>query len=410
MSFVTSRPTFRALSVRNFRLYMLGMLVSQSGTWMQSVALAVLVLRLTGEGTQVGVVFALQFLPILLIAPLGGMAADRVNNRKALRWTQGLAGTVALTLGVLVATDSARMWMVYVLATALGMVNAFDAPVRQTFVFAMAGPEHLSNAVGLNATVSNCARFIGPAIAGVFIAVVGLAACFVYNALSYVFMVVLLAMIRVDELHVTAGVASREDKRIRDGLRYVLRTPEILVPLSMLALVGTLSSEFPVSLPLFAEFTFDGGPGLFSAMMALQSIGGIAGAIYIASRTNRPTVTTLAWASLGLGVTMLVASVAPTAPIALVAMVPVGFANLATLTVGMSTLQLSTSGEMRGRVMALFTMAWIGSSAVGGPIVGWIGDHVGARWGLAVGAVAAFVAASLGASARLRASEAATAG
>ncbi len=402
MSFVTSRTTFRALGVRNFRLYMLGMLVSQSGTWMQSVALAVLVLRLTGEGTQVGLVFALQFLPLLLIAPIGGMAADRVNNRTALRWTQGLAGSLALTLGLLVVTDSVQMWMVYVVATAFGTVNAFDAPVRQTFVFAMAGPEYLSNAVGLNATVSNCARFIGPAIAGVFIAVVGLAACFLYNALSYVFMVVVLAMIRIDELHLPAATEARADKRIRDGLRYVVRTPQILVPLTMLALVGTLSSEFPVSLPLLAEFTFDGGPGLFSAMVALHSIGGIAGAFYIASRTKQPNTVTLSWAAFAVGIAMLVGSVAPNVPFALVTMVPMGFANLATLTLGMSTLQLNTSGDMRGRVMALFTMAWIGSSAVGGPIIGWIGDHVGARWGLAVGAIGALVAASLGFSTRLR--------
>lgn len=294
------------------------------------------------------------------------------------------------------------MWMVYVVATAFGTVNAFDAPVRQTFVFAMAGPEYLSNAVGLNATVSNCARFIGPAIAGVFIAVVGLAACFLYNALSYVFMVVVLAMIRIDELHLPAATEARADKRIRDGLRYVVRTPQILVPLTMLALVGTLSSEFPVSLPLLAEFTFDGGPGLFSAMVALHSIGGIAGAFYIASRTKQPNTVTLSWAAFAVGIAMLVGSVAPNVPFALVTMVPMGFANLATLTLGMSTLQLNTSGDMRGRVMALFTMAWIGSSAVGGPIIGWIGDHVGARWGLAVGAIGALVAASLGFSTRLR--------
>jgi MFS family permease len=387
----TSRRTFSALSVRNFRLFLLGQLISMSGTWMQTVALAVLVLQLTGRGTAVGIAFSLQFLPIMLLAPMAGVVADRVNNRGALICTQVGLGSVVSTLGVLVATGAIEIWMVYVLATALGIVNAFDTTIRQRFVYELVGPEHLTNAVGINGVMVNLARVFGPALGGLLIATVGLAPCFFYNAASFAAAIVGLLLVRSAELH-RAPQHSRAEGRVRDGLRYVRATPELLIPLVVLAVIGTLAWELPVSLPLMAKFTFHRGAGMLSAMMTLVSIGGIASGLYVA-RHPRPTARILCFAAVLLGFAMLLAAAAPSVTLELIAMVPLGAAGLATFAFGQSALQLTTSAHMRGRVMSLFIAGWVGSSAIGGPIIGWIGDHVGARYGLVAGGIGALVPA-----------------
>jgi MFS family permease len=390
---------FSALRVRNFRLFMLGQLVSLSGTWMQTVAVPLLVLQLGGKGGAVGLTFSLQYLPLLVLGPIGGVIADRVDNRLALCCTGAAYALITLTLAMIVATDVVQLWMVYALAAGLGVVTAVDLPVRQTFVYVMTGPEEVTNAVSINAIMSSMARVIGPALGGILIAVVGLAACFFYNAASFVAVIVGLVFIRSNELHAHAR-ASRAEARIRDGLRYVRATPALFFPLVMAAIVGVFSREEPVSLPLIAEFTFRGGAGLFAAMMALFSVGAILGGLFLAQA--QPSPRTLVVAGVGLGLAMLGAAVAPNEVLVLIAMVPMGvFAIYAT--VGLqSHLQLSTESAMRGRVMALFSMAFIGSSAIGGPIIGWSGDHLGPRWGLGVGAIAAIVAAGLGYAALIR--------
>ncbi len=394
MSTARGRQTFSALRVRNFRLFILGQLVSTSGTWMQTVALPLLVLQLGGKGTAVGLAFSLQYIPLLVLGPMGGAIADRVDKRSALCCTQAAYGLIALILAVTVATDGAQLWMVYVLATGIGVVTALDMPVRGAFVYAMTGPKDLTNAVSLNSIVNGLGRVFGPALGGALIALLGLEACFFYNAASFVAVIISLFLIRSEELH-SHPRSSRAEARIRDGLRYVRATRALLVPLVMLAILGIFAWEWPVSLPLIAEFTFRGGAGLFSAMMALFSIGGIIGGLFIASHAQLSS-RGLVVATGSVAVVMLGAAVAPNEVLALIAMVPMGLAAFIALIGLQSALQLTTDPAMRGRVMALFSMAVAGSSAIGGPIIGWIGDHLGPRYGLVVGAISAVAAAGIG--------------
>jgi MFS family permease len=382
----TASATFESLSVRNFRLYFVGQLVSLAGTWMQQVAQAWLVLELTGSGTALGLVVALQYLPVLLLGAWGGVLADRLPKRPMLIATQAAGGGVALVLGWLVAVDAAELWMVYVLAAVLGVVTAVDNPVKQTFVLEMVGPERLGNAVSLNSVMVNLARVVGPGIAGVLIATSGLAVCFLLNATSYVAVIVALVLMRRSELRVTAPPAVRGN--LREGLAYVRRTPALLVPLVVMAVVGTLAYEFQVTLPLLAERTFDGGPGTYGSMSALQGAGAVVGGLAVAGR-RRTSPTALASASILFGVLVLVVAAAPTLTFALVALVPMGAVSIAFISIANTTLQLTTEASMRGRVMALWSVAMIGSTPIGGPVVGWVGEELGARVAIAIGGFAA---------------------
>jgi MFS family permease len=381
------------LSVRNYRLYFCGQLVSMSGTWMQTVAQALLVLHLTGQGTALGVVTALQFLPVLVLGPVGGLFADRFNKRRIIFVTQTISALFALTLGVLVATDTVRLWMVYVLAAGLGAANSLDSPARQTFVFELVGADRLTNAIGLNSGIVNLARVIGPAAAGVFIATVGLAPCFLCNAVSFIPVLVALALMRPREFHHTPPTPRRKGQ-IREGLRYVRSTPELLAPLLLLAVVGIFAWEFQVTLPLLSTFTFHAGAGAYGAMAALMGIGAIAATVVVASR-RRPGGRALAAIALALGVVMLAVAAAPSLTTALVLMVPLGGFAFALIALGNVLLQLTTRPQMRGRVMALWFVAVAGTTPIGAPIIGWIADDLGPRLGLAVGGIASIVAALL---------------
>jgi len=390
---VALRRTVSSLSVRNFRLYFIGQTVSLSGTWMQSVAQAWLVLKLTGSGTALGLVIALQFLPVLVLGPAGGLLADRFDKRRLLYATQAGAGLVALLLGVLVATDVVRLWMVYVLAAALGVTSAVDSPARQTFVLEMVGADQLVNAVTLNSVMVNLARVLGPAAAGAVIATAGLAPCFLLNAASFVAVLVALSRMRTDELDRTAPQARRKGQ-LRDGLRYVRSTPALAVPLMMMAVIGTLAYEFAVVLPLMARFTFHGDAGTYSLMTAAMGGGAVVGGLWTASRPRRSPLA-LARIALIFGAVILAAAAAPSLSFELAALVLVGASSTSFLSLGNSTLQLSTAPEMRGRVMSLWSVAFLGSTPVGGPIIGWIGEHLGPRYGLALGAIAALLAGAL---------------
>ncbi len=249
------RRTFGSISVRNFRLYFTGQVISVSGTWMQSVAQAYLILYpLHGTGVDVAIATSLQFLPLLLFGPFGGLIADRLDKRKVLYCTQAGAGALAFVLGLLVVTHTVQLWQVYVLAAGLGVVNLFDNPARQTFVFELVGNDLLPNAVSLNSVLINSARVIGPAIGGVLIVTLGVAACFMVNAASYAAVIVALAMMRASELHRRPGVA-RAKGQVREGLRYVWATPDLRVPLLAMAIVGVFAFNFTVTLPLLAKFT-----------------------------------------------------------------------------------------------------------------------------------------------------------
>ncbi len=391
----TLRRTFRSLSNRNYRLFMVGQLVSLSGTWMQSIAQAWLVLRLTGSGTALGLVVALQFLPVLLFGPFGGVIADRFPKRRLLVLTQSIALTQAATLGVLVVTGTVELWMVYAMAALFGIVTAVDNPARQTFVLEMVGPANLTNAITLNSVVVNAARIVGPAIAGVLIAVVGIGICFLLNAASYVAVIVALLLMRAADLD-PAPTQARAKGQLRAGFAYVRRTPQLLVPLVMMAIIGTLSYEFTVVLPLVAERTFGGGAGTFGIMTSAMGVGAVIGGLATAGRSREPSDRSLVQAASIFGVVILGAALAPFLWLEVLVLVLVGAASINVLATGNTTLQLRAAPEMRGRVMALWAVAFLGTTPVGGPIIGFISEHAGPRVGLGVGGVAALVAALLG--------------
>jgi MFS family permease len=391
----TITRTFSSLTIRNYRLWVVGQGISLSGTWMQTVAQGLLVLQLTGSGTALGLVTALQTIPVLLFGPWGGVVADRFPKRRILYVTQAVSAVLGLLLGTLVATGAVRIEMVYLLALCLGAVSAVDNPTRQAFVLEMVGKEEIVNAISLNSTEINLARVVGPAIAGILIASVGLAACFLINGFSFLAVLAVLMAMRAEELRPTP-LASRMPGQLRQGLQYVRASPVIRTILVMMAVIGTFTYEFSVSLPLFAEVTFRQGPATYAAMTAAMGVGAVVGGLYTASRgTGSPQ--RLISAALLFGGAVLMTAVAPSLPLALLALVAVGFCSIGFTSLGNATLQLATSAEMRGRVMALWTVAFLGSTPIGGPLIGAIGEHVGPRWALALGGVAAMVAAGLGA-------------
>jgi MFS family permease len=388
------RRTFSSLRIWNFRLYFIGQAISLSGTWMQTIGQSWLVLQISGSGTALGFITALQFLPILVLGPLGGVVADRFSKRTILYSTQSAAGALALMLGVLVSTGSVRLWMVGILAVCLGLVNTVDNPSRQTFVIEMVGKEQLQNAVSLNSVLVNLARVIGPAVAGALIASVGLAWCFYVNAASYIAVLIGLGMMDARELH-PAPLVARGRGQLREAFRYVSTTPVLRNTLLMMAIIGTLSYEFQVVLPLFAQFTLGGGAGTYASLTVAMGLGSVVGGLYTASRrTIVPDM--VVRAAFMFGVVILVAAMAPNLAFAMAALVLVGVFSINFLSLGNTTLQLESLPEMRGRVMALWTVAFLGSTPIGGPIIGWIGEYLGPRWGLGVGGVAALAAGTLG--------------
>ncbi len=373
----------RSLRQRNYRLYFFGQLVSVAGTWMQTVAQSFLVLRLTGSGTALGLATAARFLPMFIAGPLGGLMADRLNKRRVLYVTQTLQGLLAAVFAILIATGTIEMWMVYLLALALGSVNVFDNPARQSFIAELVPPQELSNAVTLNSVSLNMARVFGAALGGIFVAVLGLATCFALNAVSFLAVLISLVMMRSADLRPSRRVP-KEKGQVRAGLRYVRSTPELIVPLVMIAVIGTLAWEFQVSLPLMARDTFHRGAGAYGLMASVMGAGAVVGGLLTASRPN-PRARALALAAIGWGIAILAAAGAPSLPTELAALVFVGYGSITFNAMAKTTLQLAADPVMRGRVMALWALAWLGSTPIGGPIIGWIGQDLGARWSLVVG-------------------------
>ena len=376
-----------SLRQRNYRLFFLGQLVSVAGTWMQTVAQSFVVLDLTHSGTQLGLTSAARFLPMFVFGPLGGVFADRMDRRRVLYVTQTLSGLLAGVFAVTVGTHSIRLWIVYLLALALGFVNVFDNPARQSFISEMVSAGDLPNAVTLNSVAMNMARVLGAALGGVIAAAIGLALCFTINALSFGAVLVSLAAMRSSELFPAKRV-SRQKKQVRQGLRYVRNTPELLIPLLMIAVIGTLAWEFQVSLPLMASKVFHGGAAAYGVMASVMGGGAVVGGLISAARA-RPRARALCLAAIGWGIAILAAAVAPSFALELAALVFVGYGSITFNSLAKTTLQLAAKPEMRGRVMALWALAWLGSTPIGGPIVGWAGQAFGARWALVIGGVAA---------------------
>jgi MFS family permease len=390
-----SQDTFASLHVRNYRLYYLGQVISTSGTFMQSVAQAWLVLGLTHSGTALGIVSSFQYLPILFLGPYGGVVADRFSKRKILYFTQSISGLLALILGVLVATNLVRVWMVYILAFCLGLVTSFDNPARQTFYIELVGPDNLRNAVTLYSILVNLARIVGPALAAVLIAAIGLAPCFIINGFSYGAVVIMLGMMRPDELLTTPPVP-RTMGQLQAGFMYVVSTRVLGSTLLMMALIGTLTYEFQVSLPLIAQSTFNGDAGSYAFLAASMGVGAVLGGIIFASRKGIKPYK-LVSASLLFGLAVLAAAFMPSLRLTGLVLVLVGICSINFSSLGNSVLQLESSPQMRGRVMSFWSMAFLGSTTIGALVVGWFAETAGARWGLALGGLAALAAAALGA-------------
>jgi MFS family permease len=385
--------TFSSLRIRNFRLYFVAQLISVSGTWMQAVAQAWLVLHLTGSGVDLGIVVGLQFLPMLVLGPFGGLVADRVDKRRLLFLTQTAGGLLALVLGILVVTDTVVLWQVYLMASLLGVVNLFDNPARQTFMIEMVGRDDLPNAVSLNATLMNASRVVGPAIGGVIITVFGLGVCFFVNAASYVAVIVGLAMMRTDELRPTEPVA-RARGQVRDGFRYVWGTPPLRNLLLAVALIGVFAYNFTVTLALLAKVTFHGGAGAYAILTSCMGAGAVVGGLLAAHR-SRPTPRLLQVLALVFGGLLAAVAFAPTLLAADLLIVVMGAASLGFLATANATLQLTSDPGMRGRVMALYAMAFLGTTPIGAPLVGAIAQWTSPRVAMLTGSVATLIAAGL---------------
>lgn len=392
--------TFASLRIRNFRLYVAGLVVSQIGNWMQSIALGWLVLRLGASGTELGLVTSARFGPMLLFGAYGGLIADRTDKRRLVITTQAVSGCLALLLAALDLTGVVRLWMIGTVAVVLGVVNAIDFPTRQAFIHELVGPTNLANAVMLNSVTTNSGRAIGPAVAGLVVAAAGTGICFLINGAS--FLAVILAMLRINPTKLTRRrPVEREKGQLRAGVAYVARTPELRVPILMMALIGILTYEFPVSLPLMARETFSGTAATYGVMTAAMGIGAVGGGLLTARRRGVGLTVVVGMAG-AFGVSVLLTAVSPTLPLAVAALVTVGATSVVFMASANAFVQLTADPAMRGRVMALWSVAFIGSMPLGAPVVGFVAQTLGPRASLVLGGIAALVACSYGATSASR--------
>ena len=372
---------FRSLRVRNYRLYAGGQLVSLTGTWMQRVAQDWLVLELTNSGTALGIVTALQFLPSLLFGLWGGLLADRYDKRKLLLATQTGLALVALILGVLDVTGIVQYWQVLVLALALGLVSAIDSPVRQSFVVEMVGPDDLTNAVGLNSTIFNSARILGPAVAGVMITAIGTGWAFVANGISSIAVLTGLALMRPAELRPSPAI-DRIRGQLRAGLHYVRQRQDLLLTMVLVFVVGTFGLNFQITTALLAKQVFHRSASGYGLLSTALAVGACVGAVLATRRRTRPSLLFLLLAAMAFGLLEILAGSMPGFGATALMLVLVGLAMLTFTTAANASVQLGVEATMRGRVMALYLMCFLGGTPIGAPIVGWVANTVGPRWGM----------------------------
>lgn len=395
---------FRSLSVRNYRLWFGGALVSNTGAWMQRIAQDWLVLtQLTDEdATAVGVTMALNFAPQLLLVPLTGVVADRFNRRVILFITQTTMAALGLGLGILTLTGVIQLWMVFVFAGALGVASAFDAPVRQAFVSELVPADKLANAVSLNATAFNGARLIGPAVAGLLVAAVGSGWVFLINAASFVGVLVALALLRRSELeHFTRP---KRGNGLRDGIRYVRGRPDIVLVMVLVFLMGAFGFNFSVFLATMARVEFDRDADVFGVLSSVLAIGSVAGAL-LTARHDRPRLRTIAIAGLGFGIGLGAGALSPNIWVFGLTLVFTGFCSLTMIATANAYVQTTVRPSMRGRVMALYLAIFLGASPVGAPIVGYVADTLGPRYALGVGMLAGIITAAVAAAFYVRSRE-----
>ena len=391
---VTLARTFESLGVKNYRMFFAGQVVSWTGTWVQWVAQGWLVLRLTHSGLGLGLVTAIQWLPILLLGAWAGVIADRIDKRKLLIFTNASAAVLSLFLGLLTVTGVVTLWMVIAVALLLGVVTAVDNPARQTFTMEMVGRSRLTNAVSLNTATFTTARVLGPAIAGVMISTIGIGPCFLLNGISFVPVTLALIFMDRSKLRPSEQIV-RSKGQVREGLRYVRSVPVLKTLLLMMAVIGTLQYNFAVLLPVLAKDTFSGDAGTLGLISAAVGIGMFTGSITNAA-VGRSDRRVLLGAGFALGTFTLLAASAPSLWTAALLLVPLGAASMAFLATMNSTLQLTSSDEMRGRVMAIYFVLFLGSTPIGAPIVGWLSERFDPRVALAFGGVATLLACLYG--------------
>ncbi|WP_448059169.1 MFS transporter [Cellulomonas hominis] len=383
--------TFASLKYYNYRLWFVGALVANIGTWMQRVAQDWLVLTQLSDnsGIAVGVTTALQFAPTLLLSVWAGVLADRVDRRKLLVATQSAQGVLALGLGALVLGGHAQLWQVYLFAAMLGCVSAIDGPVRQTFVAELVPAGRLSNAVGLNSASFNAARLVGPGLAGLLIAAVGTGWVFLINGATFVATIFALTQMRTRELH-PMPQTTRARGQIREGIQYVRGRTDILVIMVVVGVVSTFGLNFQLTSALMARTEFGKGAGEYGILGSVLAIGSLTGAL-LAARRERPRVRLVIGSAMAFGVATGVMALMPTYLSFAIACIPVGLASLTMMTAANTTIQMSTDPAVRGRVMALYMMVFLGATPIGSPIVGWIGEQFGPRWAIGIGSITALL-------------------
>jgi MFS family permease len=386
-------PTFRSLRHPNARRYFFGLVVSNAGTWLQSTAMAWLVLELTDDAGALGAVTGAQFLPQLLFGPWAGAIADRRHRQNQVVLTQALAMVQAFVLGALTLTGHVNVPAVYVLAVVLGVVSAFDNPARRSLITELVEPDEVANAMSLNTAVMTGSRVIGPALAGVLIAVVGTGWCFVLNGVSFV--AVLVALLTMDRAAIhRAAPAAKAKGQVREGFRAILGDPVLRIAFAVLVVVSTLSFNYNVAIPTLVKRAFGGGSGQFGLMLAVSSVGSLLGALVVASRP--PQVRMVLVACAGLGASMAAAAWSPTLWLSMLFAIPMGLAGSGLVAITSGLLVNRVAPNLRGRVLALQATVFLGSTPIGSPIVGFAAEHFGSRWGLGIGGIAALVMAPLG--------------
>jgi len=360
--------------------------ISNTGTWMQRVAQDWLVLELThGSGVAVGLATGLQFLPLLLFSLWGGMIADRYPKRLVLMVTQAVMGGLALILGVLAVTGTVRPWHIYLLAFGLGLATVVDNPTRQTFAIEMVGRDDLQNAIGLNSAVFNLARIAGPAVAGLVISLIGTSTAFFVNAASYLTVIFSLYLMRQSELHPAERVA-RAKGQLREGLAYVKSRPDLLMTMVLVFFIATFGMNFQVTTALMSRVVFDTGAGKFGLASAVFAIGALIGAL-VAARRSRTGMRMLVWAALAFGLLEAATALMPFYWSFLILLVPTGLAVISFSTLANSSIQLTTPAEMRGRVMGIYMLVFLGGAPLGAPLTGWVAEQFGTRIAMLAGAV-----------------------
>jgi MFS family permease len=390
-------PAFalRALKYRNYKLFFSGQLISLIGTWMQNIAQAWLVYRLTGSSLLLGLVsFAGQF-PILLLSPVGGAVADRWNRRRIVIATQTASMLLAFGLSALTLTGWVRVWQVAVIASLLGVVNAFDIPTRQAFVVDMVGKSDLSSAIALNSSMFNAARIIGPAIAGVVVAAVGEGWCFFGNGVSYLAVIAGLSLIRV-KANASAAEPPSMPRHIAEGFRYAARTAPIRAILLLLGTLSFMGMPYAVLMPIFADKILHGGARGLGLLMGASGIGAIIGALVLAARPNvRGLGRWIAYACAGFGASVILFSCSRNFWLSAALLVPAGFSMMVHMASSNTLVQTMVADEMRGRVMALYSMMFIGMAPLGALVAGAVADRLGAPSTVSAGGAACIAAAAV---------------